>query len=89
MTYTNEEYKVYLKVRHELLKEDARNQMRDYFAYERNVPPWEIDDSELEGFDYEQLASNFEIKENSDDDATYTWQCILNDYMEWMEERED
>lgn len=82
MAYTQEELEIYRKVRHELLKEDARYYVKDYISYERSIAPWDIDESELEEYDYERLASEYEEKESRDSDSNYTWQCIVNDYME-------
>ena len=50
-------YKIYLEMKHEFLKQDAKNYVRDYIAYERGIAPWYVDDSELEDYDYEKLAS--------------------------------
>ena len=56
MTYTNDEYKTYLKVKHALLLEDARAFVTDYLADEMGCEPWDIDDEVLEKYDYEYLV---------------------------------
>ena len=81
--YTNEEYKVYLKVKHELLLEDAKAHVSEWIAY-NDSPVGDLTDE-----DYENLITEFE--EHVDDtDPTYdVWENIVNDYMEWMDESED
>ena len=82
MSYTEEEYKTYLKVKHELLLEDARNNVADWIADERNCYSYDLDDEELEPYDYEYLVSQFEQHFDRLDPFADTWQNIVNDYME-------
>ena len=86
MTYTNDEYKTYLKVKHALLLEDARAFVTDYLADEMDCEPWDIDDEVLAKYDYDYLVEEYERKEDCDWAFNDTWKNIVSDYMEDFEE---
>ena len=90
MAYTNEEYQVYLKVQHEMLMEDARNFVADALAYEREIEPEDIDDDELDLFDYEELVKRYEHLEDCTVAFNDTWEYVakeaVSDYLDNLEE---
>lgn len=86
MTYTNDEYNTYLKVKHALLLEDARAFVTDYLADERGCEPWDIDDEVLAKYDYDYLVEEYEHKEDCNWAFNDTWKNIVADYMEDFEE---
>ena len=90
MAYTSAEWETYLKVQHELLLEDARNFITDALAYEREVEPEDINDDELDKFDYEELVKRYKKLEDCNVAFNDTWQYIakeaVNDYLDNLEE---
>lgn len=80
--YTNEEYKIYLKVKQELLKEDAENHLRDWIANEKGCESYDIDDDELAAYDIDSLVSDFEQHTDYFDPTADIWQGIVQNYME-------
>lgn len=79
--YTAEEYKTYLKVKHALLLEDARNYVADWIADETGCYASELADDELDKYDYEYLVEQFEEHFDNFDPFAEVWQNIVNDYM--------
>ena len=77
---TNNEYSIYLKVKHELLIEDVRYFIIDYLAEKRDCEPEDITDDELKEYDYEYLISKYEDKENYI--FNDVWNNIIGDYLE-------
>ena len=90
MAYTDEEYRIYRKVQREFLMEDAHNFIADALAYERDVEPEDMDDDELNKFDYEALVREFLDREDCNVAFNDTWQRIakeaVNDYLDNLEE---
>lgn len=80
--FTNEEYETYLKVKHALLLEDARNYVADWIADERGCYASDLTDAELNEYDYEDLVSQFEEHVDRFGPFADVWQNIVNDYME-------
>lgn len=83
MAYTHEEFAIYLKVRHELLLEDAQSHVADWFA-NNDSPVRDLTDE-----DYENLITEFAEHVDYTDPTYDVWGNIVNDYMEWMEDDED
>lgn len=79
MTYTNEEYQVYLKVQKALLLEDARNFVADALSYRRDVEPEDIDDDELDRFDFESMVKEYEQMQDCNVAFNDTWESIASD----------
>ena len=79
MTYTNEEYQVYLKVQKALLMEDARNFVADVLADARDVEPEDIDDDELDRFDFESMVKEYEQMQDCNVAFNDTWVSIASD----------
>jgi hypothetical protein len=86
MAYTDEEYRIYRKVQREFLMEDARNFVADYIANERDCDPEDIDDDELDKYDYEYLVKRYEKLEDCNVAFNDTWQYVVEEYMEDFEE---
>lgn len=82
-------YDVYRQVQHEFLLEDAHNFVRDYIANEQDRDPDEIDDEEIEGYDYEYLIKQYEDKQDCNVAFNDTWESVVSDYMEGLEEDKD
>lgn len=74
--YTKEEYDIYLKVKHELLLEDARNNVMDYLENEDEM------EDELNSYDYEYLVEQFEERYDYYDPFAEVWENIVRDYFE-------
>lgn len=78
--YTQDEYKTYLKVKHELLLKDCKHYVLKHFKADDN------EDSEytryiLKTIDLEQIANSFE-SEYDDSFLTWeTWDRLINDYV--------
>lgn len=83
---TNTEYKIYLKVKHEFLKEDARYFITDYLAEKNDCDPSDITNEMLDKYDYDYLASEFEENEDCNVAFNDTWDEIIEKYMEDFEE---
>lgn len=77
MAYTDEEYQTYLKVRHELLLEDAQNQLEHYFDeaddYMSNYPEFEPD--------YEELVAMYEEYRDAYTAFNETWDNVCYLYV--------
>ena len=86
MTYTNDEYKTYLKVKHALLLEDARAFVTDYLADKMECEPYDIDDDMLSKYDYDYLVEEYERKEDCNVAFNDTWDEIIVKYLEDFEE---
>ena len=86
MKYTNDEYNVYLKVKHVLLLEDARIFVTDYLANEMGCNPWDIEDEQLKKYDYDYLVDEFEKNEDCNMAFNDTWDEIIVKYFEDFEE---
>ena len=84
--YTTKEYDIYLKVKRELLLEDARNYVVDYLENEdeRALNVDDIPEEELESYDYENLVERFEEHFDHFDPFEEVWQNIVRDYFEEM-----
>ena len=84
MTYTNEEYQVYLKVKHALLLEDARNYARDYLenSDEKCLDLDDITEEQFESIDFDELVNQFEERTDYYDPTYEVWQNIVSDYLE-------
>ena len=54
---TNTEYKIYLKVKRELLKEDAKYFITDYLAEKNDCDPCDITNEMLDKYDYDYLVN--------------------------------
>lgn len=91
MTYTHEEYEAYLKVQREFLKEDARNFVREELANYRGMDADEIDNSELNAFDFEELVDRYFEYEDCNVAFNDTWERIagyaVDDYIAESEGR--
>lgn len=74
--YTDEEYKVYLKVKHALLLEDAKAHVEDWIANNDSYI------SDLNDEEYEDLIAEFEERVDYHDPTYNFWECVVNDYME-------
>ena len=86
MEYTADEYRIYLKVKHALLYEDAKIFVTDYLAEEMGCSPWDIEDEQLNKYDYDYLVNEFEEKEEMTSDFNDAWKSIVENYMEDFEE---
>ena len=80
--YTSEEYKTYLKVKHELLLEDARNFVADHLECDE-------DDEQMDKYDYEYLVSEYERREDCNVAFNDTWWSVVEEYMEEQDELEE
>ena len=79
MTYTHEEYEIYLKVQYALLLEDARNFVADHLEVDE-------DDECLDGYDYDYLVKEFEKRQDCNLAFNDTWWATVEEYMEDFEE---
>ena len=86
MGYTADEYRIYLKVKHALLYEDAKIFVTDYLAEEMECNPWDIEDEQLNKYDYDYLVNEFEEKEEMTSDFNDAWKSIVENYMENFED---
>jgi len=83
---TESEYKIYLKVKRELLKEDARYFITDYLAEKNDCDPSDITSEMLDKYDYDYLVNEFEENENCNVAFNDTWDEIIVKYLEDFEE---
>ena len=83
---TESEYKIYLKVKRELLKEDARYFITDYLAEKNDCDPSDITSEMLDKYDYDYLLNEFEENENCNVAFNDTWDEIIVKYLEDFEE---
>ena len=79
---TESEYKTYLKVKRELLKEDARCFITDYLAEKIDCDPFDITSEILDKYDYDYLVNEFEENENCNVAFNDTWDEIIVKYLE-------
>jgi hypothetical protein len=86
MEYTADEYRIYLKVKHALLYEDAKIFVTDYLAEKMECNPWDIEDEQLSKYDYDYLVNEFEEKEDCNMAFNDTWNEIIENYIEDFEE---
>lgn len=86
MEYTADEYRIYLKVKHALLYEDAKIFITDYLAEKMECNPWDIEDEQLSKYDYDYLVHEFEEKEDCNMAFNDTWNEIIENYIEDFEE---
>lgn len=84
--HTSKEYEIYLKVQHEILLEDARNQVIDYIELTLDREDWT--DEELDRYDYEYLVAEYERREDCNVSFNDTWESVVSDYMEDFEDDE-
>lgn len=82
MEYTADEYRIYLKVKHALLYEDAKIFITDYLAEKLGCNPWGIGDEQLNKYDYDYLVNEFEEKEDCNVAFNDTWNEIIENYIE-------
>ena len=83
---TDIEYKIYLKVKRELLKEDARYFITDYLAEKNDCDPSDITNAMLDKYDYDYLVNEFEENEDCNVAFNDTWDEIIVKYLEDFEE---
>ena len=83
---TEVEYKIYLKVKRELLKEDARYFITDYLAEKNDCDPCDITSEMLDKYDYDYLVNEFEENEDCNVAFNDTWDEIIVKYLEDFEE---
>lgn len=83
---TDFEYKIYLKVKRELLKEDARCFITDYLAEKNDCDPSDITSEMLDKYDYDYLVNEFEENEDCNVAFNDTWDEIIVKYLEDFEE---
>ena len=83
---TESEYKTYLKVKRELLKEDARYFITDYLAEKIDCDPSDITNEMLDKYDYDYLVNEFEENEDCNVAFNDTWDEIIVKYLEDFEE---
>ena len=83
---TESEYKIYLKVKRELLKEDARYFITDYLAEKNDCDPSDITSEMLDKYDYDYLVNEFEENENCNVAFNDTWDEIIVKYLEDFDE---
>lgn len=83
---TNTEYKIYLKVKRELLKEDARYFITDYLAEKNDCDPSDITSEMLDKYDYDYLVDEFEENEDCNVAFSDTWDEIIVKYLKDFEE---
>lgn len=78
MSYTNDEYKTFLKVKHELLLQDAKRNVLRYFKTDENdnSPYARIS---LQEFDLEKLANEFENRVDNSFSEACLWEQIIRD----------
>ena len=86
MGYTADEYRIYLKVKRALLYEDAKIFVTDYLAEEMGCNPWDIEDEQLNKYNYDYLVNEFEEKEDCNVAFNDTWNEIIENYIEDFEE---
>jgi hypothetical protein len=86
MEYTADEYRIYLKVKHALLYQDAKIFVTDYLAEKMECNPWDIEDEQLSKYDYDYLVNEFEEKEDCNMAFNDTWNEIIENYIEDFEE---
>jgi hypothetical protein len=82
--YTQEEFKIYCKVKHELLLEDARNYARDYLenSDEKCLGLDDITEEQFEAIDFEQMVADFEQHTDWFDPTADVWHGIVENYFE-------
>ena len=83
---TNTEYKIYLKGKRELLREDARYFITDYLAEKNDCDPSDITNEMLDKYDYDYLVNEFEENEDCNVAFNDTWDEIIVKYLEDFEE---
>lgn len=83
---TESEYKTYLKVKRELLKEDARCFITDYLAEKIECDPSDITSEILDKYDYDYLVNEFEENENCNVALNAIWDEIIVKYLEDFDE---
>lgn len=89
MEYTADEYRIYLKVKHALLYEDAMNFVTEYLADKNNCYADELEGINWDKYNYEYLVSEFENNEDANTAFNDTWESVVNEYMENFEDDED
>ena len=80
--FTENEYRIYAKVRDELLLEDSKIYVKEYLANKRDCMPWDIDDDEIENYDYYYLLNEYKDRENGDEAPNYIWSNVIEEYFE-------
>ena len=58
----------------------------DYLAEEMECNPWDIEDEQLNKYDYDYLVNEFEEKEEMTSDFNDAWKSIVENYMENFED---
>lgn len=89
MEYTADEYRIYLKVKHALLYEDAMNFVTEYLADKNNCFADELEGINWDKYDYDYLVNEFEEKEEMTSDFNDAWKSIVENYMEDFEDDEN
>lgn len=75
------EYRIYQKVKHELLLEEARYFVIDWLSYETERKPIDIKDEELQKYNFEKLVAMYEVESSPDITSNDTWDNVLEKYM--------
>lgn len=70
---------IYYDIRHEILKEDARNFIADYMRDEHGV--LDSADIDFSQYDIDYLVYDFEEREDPNISFNDTWDEVIRDYM--------
>ena len=76
----------YYKKKHEFLLEDAKCFVANYIANKNNCDVDDIDEEELNKYDYEYLVNEYEDKEDSNISFNEMWEIIVENYMDDFDE---
>ena len=89
---TGNEFRIYEKVKRELLAEDAKIFVKDFLAEKRDCNPWDIEDDEISGYNFDYLADEYLDKESGDLAPNDIWNSVIEDFFgdnEVSDEEED
>lgn len=81
---TVDDFNVYMRVKKEFLRDDARYYVNCYLAQIRNCKPEDIKDNELQRYDYDYLVERFLRLESPEQSFNDTWEYIIENYMRKM-----
>lgn len=77
----NEKLKIYEEIQHQLLVEECKDQIHEFFIISSNYAG-EVSDKVVELFDLEELVDNYQKYHDSDIADNAQWQVLIQDAAE-------
>lgn len=78
---TVSDFSIYMRVKKEFLRDDARYYISCYLAEKMDCKPEDVNDNELQKYDYDYLVERFLRLESPEESFVDTWEYIIDEYM--------